>query len=66
MASRSLASSPRHVFYDRLNELLGAAQFDRTVEELWEEFYSQVGRDSIPPGRYFRMLFVWYFEDIDS
>lgn len=66
VASRSLASIPRHVFYDRLNELLGAAQFDRTVEELWEEFYSQVGRDSIPPVRYFRMLFVWYFEDIDS
>ncbi len=35
-------------------------------EGLCEEFYSERGRGSIPPGRYFRRLFTGYFEGIDS
>ena len=66
IASDALASVPQHVFYDKLNRLLDEAGFDRFVEELCEPFYSSIGRDSIPPGRYFRMLFVGYFEEIDS
>ncbi len=66
VATDALASVPGHVFYDKLNQLLGEAGFDEFVEELCEPFYSSMGRDSIPPGRYFRMLFVGYFEEIDS
>lgn len=66
IASDALVSVPGHVFYDKLNRLLDEARFDRFVEELCEPFYSSMGRDSIPPGRYFRMLFVGYFEEIDS
>ncbi len=66
VATAALASVPQHVFYDKLNQLLGEAGFDRFVEKLCEPFYSTIGRDSIPPGRYFRMLFVGYFEEIDS
>jgi hypothetical protein len=66
IANAALAAVPKHVFYDKLNGLLDEAGFDAFVEELCEPFYSDIGRDSIPPGRYFRMLFVGYFEAIDS
>src|SRR3954465_5364352 len=34
---------------------------------LCQEYYKDgVGRPSIPPGRYFRMLFVGQFEGLDS
>lgn len=61
-----VAKAPGHVFYDRLNGLLHDAEFDRFVEDLVEEFYSAGGRPGIPPGVYFRMLFIGYFEGIDS
>ena len=66
IATDALASVPQHIFYDKLNRLLDETGFDEFVEELCEPFYSSKGRDSIPPGRYFRMLFVGYFEEIDS
>lgn len=66
VATDRAAKAPRHVFYERLNSLLREAGFDRWVEGLCEEFYSERGRGSIPPGRYFRMLFIGYFEGIDS
>lgn len=67
VATASLPDVPRHVFYEKLNRLLDDHDFDRFVEYLCEPHYaSNVGRDSIPPGLYFRMLFVGYFEDIDS
>jgi transposase len=63
----NLPQSPGHVFYDKLNRFLAAADFDRHVERLCVPFYAEdVGRDSIPPGVYFRMLLVGYFEGIDS
>ena len=59
--------APGHVFYDRLNGVLDEAGFDREVEGVCERHYaSGVGRPSIPPGRYFRMLCVGYFERLDS
>jgi transposase len=62
-----LPQSPGHVFYDQLNQLLREAGFDRFAEDLCREHYADgVGRDSIPPGVYFRMLFVGYFEGLDS
>ncbi|MCG8583773.1 MAG: transposase [Pirellulales bacterium] len=51
----------------KLNKLLAEADFDAYVESLCEEHYHQrMGRPSIPPSTYFRMLLVGYFEGIDS
>lgn len=61
-----LTSGPRHVFYERLNELLREAGFDAWLESLCADCYADGGRTSIPPGVYFRMLFVGYFEAIES
>ena len=67
VTSADLPRSPGHAFYDRLNELLALADFDRFVEDLCRPHYADdVGRPSLPPGTYFRMLFVGYFEGIDS
>ena len=61
-----LAGSPGHPFYERLNEILRAADFDAHVEDLCQPFYKEGGRPSIRPGVYFRMLMVGYFEGLDS
>jgi transposase len=62
-----LPRSPGHVFYRRLNQLLAEGVFDRWIEALCEPYYCQgVGRPSVPPGVYFRMLLVGYFEGINS
>jgi hypothetical protein len=62
-----LPRSPGHPFYERVNGVLGEAGFDRFVEDLCRPHYAAVqGRPSIPPGTYFRMLMVGYFEGIDS
>jgi transposase len=62
-----LPRSPGHAFYDQLNRLLAEAGFDAHVEGLCQGHYADgVGRDSIPPGIYFRMLLVGYFEGLDS
>ncbi|MGH7130181.1 MAG: transposase, partial [Planctomycetaceae bacterium] len=67
VASEALPQTPRHVFYDLLNRLLDEAKFDQFVESVCEPHYArETGRGSIPPGRYFRMLLVGYFEGIDS
>src|ERR1700728_3672893 len=59
--------SPGHVFYDKLQRGLIASDFDRFVEtQCASEYASRRGRPSLPPGRYFRMLLVGYFEGIDS
>ena len=44
----------------------GRVSFDRFVEDLCREFYAEAGRPGIPPGVYFRMLLIGYFEGIDS
>src|SRR5262245_36920093 len=62
-----LPRSPGHAFYDKLNALLAQAGFDSHVEALCQPYYAEgVGRESIPPGVYFRMLLVGYFEGLDS
>jgi transposase len=66
MAS-DLPKSAGHVFYSKLNELLAEAGFDRWIEQLCEPYYANgKGRPGIPPGVYFRMLLVGYFEGIQS
>jgi transposase len=62
-----LPKSPGHPFFTRLNALLDAHDFDRFVEERCRRFYAPVmGRPSLEPGRYFRLLLVGYFEGIDA
>ena len=59
--------SPGHAFYDRLQELLQEARFDAFVEEVCKPYYApRMGAPSLPPGRYFRMPMIGYFEGIDS
>jgi transposase len=62
-----LPRSPGHAFYDRLQAVLVEAGFDRFAEGECAPYYaSERGRPSLPPGRYFRMHLVGYFEGIDS
>src|SRR5271170_3809778 len=61
-----LATGPGHQFYAKLNEVLAVAGFDAFVEQLCTPYYKEGGRPSIPPGVYFRMLFIGYFEGLDS
>jgi transposase len=62
-----LASSPGHPFYVKLEQVLRSAGFDAYVEKLCARHYAgQQGRPSIPPGVYFRMLLIGYFERLDS
>jgi transposase len=67
VATTDLPKSPGHPFYKRLNQLLAEASFDEWVESLCAPYYSaDRGRESIPPGVYFRMILVGYFEGIGS
>jgi transposase len=67
VATTSLPRSEGHVFYRKLNQILAEAGFDRTVEKQCRPFYhDHLGRPSIPPGVYFRMLLIGYFEGIGS
>jgi len=59
--------SPGHVFYDRLQSVLVEADFDGFAEALCKPYYAaRMGAPSVPPGRYFRMHLVGYFEGIGS
>ena len=67
IATSDLPVSPGHPFYARLNAVLDAHDFDRFAEDQCRGFYAPVmGRPSLPPGQYFRLLLVGYFEGIDS
>jgi transposase len=67
IALDELPRSEGHIFYRKLNKLLLEAGFDEFVERLCEPYYhGTMGRPGIPPGVYFRMLLVGYFEGIGS
>lgn len=55
-----------HPFYQRLNAVLDEHGFDAFVEAQCAPFYAAIGRPSLLPGTYFRLLLVGYFEGIDS
>lgn len=64
---KALAKGPSHPFYKRLNEVLERHGFDRFVESLAAKFYApRIGRPSLAPPVYFRLLLIGYFEGIDS
>ncbi len=67
VATYDLPTSPGNPFYSKLNGLLDEAGFDEFVEELCRPYYARkLGRPGIPPGVYFRMLFVGYMEGLSS
>ena len=67
VAATEMPQAPGHPFYRKLNEVLTAHGFDGFVEGLCQKFYhDSLGRPSVPPGVYFRMLLIGYFEGIDS
>ena len=62
-----LPRSPGHVFWDRLGQVLQDTGFDAFVEELCRPCYAAVmGAPSLPPGGYFRMHMIGYFEGLPS
>jgi transposase len=67
IATNDLPTTSAHPFYERLNRILDQAGFDAHVEELCARFYAEtMGRPSLAPGRYFRLLLIGYFEGLDS
>ncbi|HEY3322030.1 MAG TPA: transposase [Planctomycetota bacterium] len=66
IATEALAKAPGHPFYKQLNQVLAAEKFDSCAEDLCRKFYKEDGRPGIPPGVYFRMLLIGYFEGLDS
>lgn len=66
ISTQDLARPEGHPFYDKLNEVLKRHGFDAFVERRCAKYYKSGGRPSIPPGVYFRMLMVGYFEGLDS
>src|SRR3954451_6142927 len=60
-------AAPGHPFYTRLNEALDKAGFDRHCEESCAGFYhAKLGRPSLAPGLYFRIVMIGFFEGLDS
>ena len=67
IATSALPKASGHPFYQRLNGVLKAHGFDAFVEAECAPYYAEkMGRPSIPPVVYFRMLLIGYFEGIDS
>ncbi len=65
--AETLRQAPGHPFYERLNRVLDEAGFDAFCEAQCQRFYAaKMGRPSVVPGVYFRMLMVGYFEKLDS
>ena len=67
IAANELPTTGGHPFYQRLHQVLDAHGFDAFVESQCAPFYADgVGRPSLTPGTYFRLLLIGYFEGLDS
>ena len=67
IAHTELPRTVGHPFYERLNQVLEERGFDEFVERECASFYSEtMGRPSLTPGRYFRLLLIGYFEGLDG
>jgi transposase len=65
--AREQAEAPGHPFYQKLNAVLSGAKFDAFCEKQCRRFYhASLGRPSMPPGVYFRLLLIGFFEGIAS
>src|SRR6202171_2847936 len=61
------AEAAGHPFYEQLNGVLNDAGFDKFCEEQCRDFYHRkLGRPSLAPGVYFRLLLIGFFEGIGS
>ena len=62
-----LPEAPWHPFYQRLNQVLDEEGFDRFCEGRCRRFYHEkLGRPSLAPGIYFRLMMIGFFEGLDS
>ena len=62
-----LQEAPGHPFYQRLNRILDEEGFDRFCEGRCRRFYHEkLGRPSLAPGIYFRLMMIGFFEGLDS
>ena len=62
-----LPTAASHPVYRDLNQLLREHGFDDFVEGQCASFYAEtMGRPGVPPGIYFRLLLIEYFEGIGS
>src|SRR5712692_7307874 len=67
VTTTDLPTAASHPFYGRLNQLLAEYKFEDFVESRCKGFYHEtVGRPGLPPGIYFRLLLIRYFEGLDS
>ena len=67
IAHDRLPVGPGNSFYERLNGILTKHDFDGWCEEHCRRFYTEkMGRPSLVPGVYFRMVLLGYFERISS
>jgi len=67
VTTTDLPTAASHPFYRRLNQLLREPGFDDFAEAQCASFYAEtMGRPGLPPGIYFRLLLIGYFEGIDS
>ena len=66
IATNQIVRTQAHPFYKKLNQVFDQCGFDDFVEELCEPYYAKKGRPGIPPGIYFRMILIGYFEGLDS
>jgi transposase len=66
-SAQEIPKAASHPFYCQVNEILERNKVDKRLEHLCARFYKPVvGRPSMAPGVYFRMLLLGYFEGIDS
>ena len=67
VTAADLPTGAGHPFFERLNRVLEEAGFDAFAEKLCAVFYAdRMGRPSLRPGRYFRLLFIGCFEGLSS
>src|ERR1700691_4731555 len=67
LVASDLPKTVAHPFYAKLKQGLAGWKFDEFVEGLCAKFYVEtIGRPSLEPGKYFRLLLLGYFEGIDS
>jgi transposase len=66
-SAQEIPNAASHPFYAKVNEILERNKVDKRLEHLCKRFYKPVlGRPSMAPGVYFRMLLLGYFEGVDS
>ncbi|MBN1490322.1 MAG: hypothetical protein JXA69_10420 [Phycisphaerae bacterium] len=67
VATSELPVGEARPFYSKVNHILDQKGFDAFVAELCRKFYAdRMGRPSLTPAVYPRLMMIGYFEVIDS